>query len=416
MEHTSRILLSVLLLSTASQIVISAPVFADTYTWNGSGGSWASSEDGATDVSTTVLSSYTVRIPAALTLPTTDTYTTAADNVEVLPGAQIQSDQSIRVKLGAGQTFLAANGGNDAVAYKVKLADNTKLTGTTDAYEILKVEAETAHQTGGTTSVNVGFDTAPDFKFAGIYTDHVQFDVSVKTSPVILNGDGTVTFAGARWKILVDGDSDAAEATHAGDYLVVRETVLTNREIGGSPNDYDASVQFGSFPASSYFSASGENGYQRSHLKTRIDYYAANILSDEHLAQGVLPVNLNDMSFWDFVGDDNPVGVYPVTNEPTNWEAYNPASDIRGATTVDAGGTKQAFALSYGDLHSITGVGPSVHGSKLLQFADGMFSMTRSPGSDYQRVGFIDDAGAFDQYVGTWTTYPVRPAFWLTTN
>ncbi|MDR3190571.1 MAG: hypothetical protein LBT80_05120 [Lactobacillaceae bacterium] len=160
-------------------------VAADTYTFSDGSGTW--SGDGATEVSTTIASTYEVTIPETLTLPQTATFTEEEDNVTVTSGAQIPADQSILVKLtggGAGdQTFTAEYEGatDDDINYLVKLNSDAPIANTSSdaTNQVIKVTASQAHDSGATGAINVGFSDTPDFKYSGKYSQNVAFTVSV---------------------------------------------------------------------------------------------------------------------------------------------------------------------------------------------------------------------------------------------
>ncbi|MDR3190482.1 MAG: hypothetical protein LBT80_04665 [Lactobacillaceae bacterium] len=412
MKHASKILVGVLSLATLGQVLQATPILADTWTGNGTSGTWGDG-DGKTQVSTTISSSYTVTIPASLTLPQSNTYTDESNNVNVVQGAHIPANETIHVNLSGGQTF-AATHTSDTVAFKVKLADDTKLSSTTEAYEVLSATASQAHDTGAATDVNVGFDADPDYKFAGIYTGHIQFDVSSQhpVSPVVKNEDGTLQFANHRWRIIVDGDTDANQAgnTRAGDYLAIREDELTNAELGLA-GDPTAIGQTAFNNDAYYFSATGVNGYTGSIVKAKIDAYAQTLINTPSLTAGILPVSLNDMSYDDFATDADRIG---FSGSGYNaWTAEFAPKDTRGVTTL--GGIKQAFALSYGDIHTSVGDWAEASMNQNLCFLEDEPYWLRSPGekdnfATYENVNFYNRNAFLSD------TMAIRPAFWLTTN
>ncbi|MDR3190328.1 MAG: hypothetical protein LBT80_03865 [Lactobacillaceae bacterium] len=57
--------------------------------------------------------------------------------------------------------------------------------GLTSGYDVILVDAATAHASGAAGAINVGFETTPDFKYSGVYSQPVAFKVGViNTTPV----------------------------------------------------------------------------------------------------------------------------------------------------------------------------------------------------------------------------------------
>jgi len=143
------------------------------------GSAYAVGDDYTTDVTTTIEPSYEVTIPESLTLPHSATYTGAENNVAIQAGTQIPKGYAISVGIAAGQTFSAAYDESTTVPYKVKINTNPGIANTTGgAVSVLTANADVAHDTGATATMKVGFDSTPTFKYAGTYSDSVQFEVS----------------------------------------------------------------------------------------------------------------------------------------------------------------------------------------------------------------------------------------------
>ncbi|MFT8640001.1 BspA family leucine-rich repeat surface protein [Bifidobacterium sp.] len=178
------------------------------------------------------------------------------------------------------------------------------------------------------------------------------------------NAGDTFSFPGdsSRWRVLaVDGDRR----------LVLKETALTDVEMGvgtsGVQTDiaFLSSTAYGSLPAGwnliptrqrgyFYFDSDGSNGYEDSGLqagfglKAAIDYYYANTLAASAANSYVQAVKLNNPSLGTWNSDhgtgygyDGLTGLKDVVNGETSY-----------AATLDSSGSKQAFALSTGDLNS----------------------------------------------------------------
>lgn len=183
------------LAAVATLVSPSSIAMADTY----SDGSWTSGS-GDMNAQYAVKASYTVEIPASITLPASGYSTLDDGNVKIHAGAQIPTATSIKVSLSANQHFAAYLGTqqshNDAVDFMVKMDNQNPLAETTDAVVVLVANAETAHDTGATTNLNVGLAPDQQSKYAGSYVGHVQFTVGTSTaSPIVMNEDGTLEFA-----------------------------------------------------------------------------------------------------------------------------------------------------------------------------------------------------------------------------
>ncbi|MDR1567848.1 MAG: hypothetical protein LBS33_04145, partial [Streptococcaceae bacterium] len=244
--------------------------------------------------------------------------------------------------------------------------------------------------------------------------------------------------------------------------LIIKSAALTGVESGTSDSTSAVSIPFlsetavGALPAGAaqrgyyYFDSDGSNGYQDSGaasysgdsdpkykygLKGAIDYYYNHSL--KAYENSILAVDLHDPDF-----DTFKAGFNPETGNKDTYNTWEGAAftgyykDIHFATTYSSGGTKQAFALSYGDLNRsidsseeitlIDGSGLSFNTSysKLLDFSGGDGSVMdifwlRSAGMEFASAGTV--------YNGIYSSVPVfmnadefptriRPALWVKLN
>ena len=214
-------------------------------------------------------------------------------------------------------------------------------------------------------------------------------------------------FAGSKWRILdTDMDNNAANGLQA---LVIRadSISISNKFIVGTTRDdlyFDNITTDGD-------GADGSNGYEDSRNlsiggvgKVIDDWYKNNIAGTAAEA-AVQAVNLNNPDFTTFKSSISFTSGSTITN--WQWNKYH--QDTRFATTLDSSGSKQAFALSYGDIHGHMGVGTTETRTDLLKLA-GTFWL-RSPGFSYQYVGVVD-SGIFN-YLYVFRLIAVRPALSL---
>ena len=167
-----------------------------------------------------------------------------------------------------------------------------------------------------------------------------------------------------------------------------------------------------------FFNSSSDDGYGRSRLKSVIDAYY-NHLADKTAVEAV---TLNNPNWAQFTG----TGYLGTRVSYSNWEWSKDSEDnnksrayrdARFETTL--GGTKQAFALSYGDIHGAIGV-PTTPGNtivELLRFngsSNDRFWL-RSTGSVTKNVGTISN-GMISAFGLTQSSYFVRPSLYLTVD
>lgn len=172
-----------------------------------------------------------------------------------------------------------------------------------------------------------------------------------------------------------------------------------------------------------YFNgAANDNGYERSRLKTIIDIYY-NQLGDKTAVQAV---TLNMPTLMEYL--NNGVGGFIGNGSTYNsWEWSRDAEDgNRQRFYRDArfetmeGGTKQAFALSHGDIHGALGI-PTTSGNNkvsLLNFSETNvnFFWLRSAGNGANSAGLVARGGDVGGGYGMDGRIPVRPALYLSVD
>ncbi|WP_460058151.1 hypothetical protein, partial [Pseudolactococcus yaeyamensis] len=143
-------------------------------------------------------------------------------------------------------------------------------------------------------------------------------------------------FAGSQWRIL---DTDMNDNSSDG----LQALVIKVESIGDSQFISDSN-------RTTYFSSAGTNGYEDSAaggLKQTINaWYTTTIASNPALEAMVQKVSLNNPDFTTF----SAIGLNS-NNGPTSWHWKAFYNELRFATTLDASGRQEAFALSYGDIY-----------------------------------------------------------------
>jgi uncharacterized repeat protein (TIGR02543 family) len=261
----------------------------------------------------------------------------------------------------------------------------------------------------------------------------------------------------AVWRVIkVDGEKR----------LVIKVNPLTGDELTSLPNtstedssDFESGddstlpgeVSFHDTQNTFYANADASTGYGESKLRRVLDEWLAANISGNELKQ-VLPVDLNLPTFDDLYAKYSSTGlnVYGGSDTGFNswatpgWANYYKVSDfattLTDITTND--GTayqfknvssnayqKQAFALSYGDIHTLADVSADSNKTNLLNFADQTTSNSawlRGAGSVNYTAAFFSrrgngsdspyEYGRFDlanyAHQGN-SSAPVRPALWL---
>lgn len=140
-----KILVSVSALALA---MLASPVLADTNT----SGTWGTGEDGKTEVTYTVPSTYTVVIPSTLAISAADTPVGATNNVFIKTSSQIADAETLTVSLAASQTFEAKRTGTpeSSMPFTVSYAAQNGPTASaaTDAPATTTAEIPILTQTG----------------------------------------------------------------------------------------------------------------------------------------------------------------------------------------------------------------------------------------------------------------------------
>jgi hypothetical protein len=162
--------------------LLTMPALADTKTEAGWG-----TDDGKTDVTITVASTYTVSIPASLTITAADTADTGT--VAISPASQLSTGETLTVAI-TGQTFEAtATYGSSltsTIPYSVYIGASTTGVGTSGSETVLQ---KTAAQIGavddstGTIEEDVSIEaTAAQYAQADVADNHtgtITFSVGV---------------------------------------------------------------------------------------------------------------------------------------------------------------------------------------------------------------------------------------------
>ncbi|MDR3242307.1 MAG: hypothetical protein LBT37_09075 [Lactobacillaceae bacterium] len=221
------------LVAVASLLAPSSTILADTYNT----GSWSSGDDGATEVSVAIDPTYEVTIPESLVLPTQTGYTNDPNNIEIQSGATIPKGDVISISLASGQTFSATySDSSTSVPYKIKINENAGIANSTGAaVTVLTADADKAHDEGATATMNVGFDTQPDFKYSGTYTDSVQFEISAGTpapTPSSINIGGVpfnfVKEENGRYLVVQAGNAGLGAYTNEATYVPYANSLIKN--------------------------------------------------------------------------------------------------------------------------------------------------------------------------------------------
>jgi alternate signal-mediated exported protein len=174
-----------------------------------------------------------------------------------------------------------------------------------------------------------------------------------------------------------------------------------------------------------YFNAQGKNSYETGELKQMLDGYYEHVISSKDKAD-ILAVDLHNPDFTTFkdgiVLDSN----YGDTYDYWYWSDY--FKDNRFTTEITNNGTKQAFALSWGDINSpeflnvdTSNMVESHFGgtylTDLLNFEDSNADLfwLRSAGIYWLSPGCLYK-GNTTPGLTSGNLIPVRPSFVLTTN
>jgi hypothetical protein len=362
---------------------------------------------GESKLSYTVGEKYTVVIPTTISLTdqagadgkwgtgTANVTLKASDNALKIP-----SVYTLAVAITKDQTLKLTTTGDidEGLAYTIKKDDSNGAAVSPDGNSFVSAPARTTADVTQTLSIESG---AP--KLAGNYTGILNFTVKVVPQDI--------TIAGEPWRIL---SMDIDPNTEGNQALVIRVNSLTDTEMGLSTstgartkiNFLSATATSGGLPAGTgegkrsyyYFDSDGSNAYEDSGLaagyglKAAIDYYYTNyIATNESAVAKVNQVSLHNPTLGEWNAAHNLSWVY---NDGWYDDYYK---DTNFKTTLDAdSGSKQAFALSYGDLNSIGLSSPE--GNFLFPFS----FWTRSPGLYHNTAGRCSgndwEGGKFNHY------------------
>jgi hypothetical protein len=380
-------------------------------------------------------SAYTVTIPETINLSgSNDLKGTGSATVAIDNTVASVDNVSVGVALTAGQTLkLTTAGDSIGIPYTVK-NDTSNLV---LADGINFVDAAN----GAMASQTLYFETGIP-KFSGLYTGTLNFTINVVDAPepatpaldVANTAPGSeITFANAQWRILATDIDDTVAGNQA---LIIKVDALKDTEMGTGNTGNITTLKFlsptavGALPAGSsvskrayyYFDSDGSNGYEDSGLQSdfglrgAIDYYYTHSIANDTDDQYVNAVTLNDpdLDAWNFDnGLEWTYGALPAGNVYFN-DYYK---NTNYKTTL--GSTKQAFALSYGDINSYMSLS-SEYKTSLLHFssASGKHYWLRSPANRYNEVGAIYDnynesgesLGELNYHSGMTSSLLVRPA------
>ena len=210
----------------------------------------------------------------------------------------------------------------------------------------------------------------------GNQTLYAQWQVDSPAIKVANTAPGSeFTFAGSQWRILdTDMDNNASNGLQA---LVIKVDPIS------TSNKFLAS---GSYYFESDNSTGISNGYERSRsiggVGKVIDDWYNKTIKGQAAEAAVQAVALNNPDFTTFKS-----GTSISSSTVTDWWWNNFYQDTRFATTLDSSGSKQAFALSYGDIHGHMGVGTTETRTDLLKFSSYSSFWLRSAGHYYYTVG-----------------------------
>ncbi|MDR3240872.1 MAG: hypothetical protein LBT37_01705, partial [Lactobacillaceae bacterium] len=295
-------------------------------------------------------------------------------------GAQIPKGHVISVSLAAGQTFSAAYDESTTVPYKVKINTNPGIANTTGgAVSVLTANADVAHDTGATAIMKVGFDSAPTFKYAGTYSDSVQFEVR---AGVPAPAPGTSIFIGGVEFNYVKEQNGKALVVMAG--------------------------------------SAGESQYQTDPTGNYKAYY-------ESLIEKVVNIWFKNTFDYENAGSEDTITIdgYTIYKTTLNGATTNVHGGFEDTgfqnqyLSVPAGSsgtnaiTAYAFVVSKADINaqSVSNGGyNTAEGSRVANGAS--YTVMRSPGENSDHVALMSPARIYDNDVD-FSAMPVKPALWI---
>ncbi|MDR3240961.1 MAG: hypothetical protein LBT37_02155, partial [Lactobacillaceae bacterium] len=290
-------------------------------------------------------------------------------------GAQIPKGHVISVSLAAGQTFSAAYDESTTVPYKVKINTTPGIANTTGgAVSVLTANADVAHDTGATATMKVGFDSAPTFKYAGTYSDSVQFEVSCDGGvPIVIAGMQFDYVKSQTGKELYVLNGTASHVPYCKDYYKAYGDSLLRERIddwfedsfaGHTNNDSDATIDV--------------DGYT---------IYKTTLNGATSASTG----NFNNVEFQNLYQSVPEGGV--------------------GTNAI----TAYAFAVSKADINAqsaSSGDPNTKEGTRVAQNLETDYTYLRSPGQNSTSVGAMN-ASTIYSLSPTSPSFSVKPAIWI---
>jgi uncharacterized repeat protein (TIGR02543 family) len=243
--------------------------------------------------------------------------------------------------------------------------------------------------------------TRPDYEFVG-WTTAFTGGVAVNSATMVTSEMSTTLYA--KWQVPALEVPDTSEGSEFV-FADARWRIL-KEDMNDDPSDgkqalvcrIDA-ISTSRFHQNGTFFKDGTNstGYDVSLVKAKIDDYYNNTIKGKEIEKYIWGVNLNLPTYDDFKAGQT------FSNKTYNdWSWNNFHTDRRFATTL--GGTKQGFALSYGDIHTLTGVGADSTKAPILSFGKNDTTTEdefwlRSPGSSADQAG-TSELGSFHNDMG----------------
>jgi hypothetical protein len=385
------------------------PVLADDIT----------GDSGATPVSYVSDQKYTVTIPLSVDLSASGTETGTV-TIKTGEDLKIPPGNVLSVALAAGQSRkLITAGDSEGISYVVKKGS---VEVANDGSRFVQVSAGA---TGDDVSQALDFSASGTPKFSGTYTGTVNFTITVAPE-----AGEEITFAGATWRILAP-DIDATVSGYQA--LIIKKAALSEKEMSsdGQTGSETAGKKIKFHESQgTYFDSNGDNGYEHSLLKSSIDHYYNNFIANTPEVAYVNAVSLNNPTLTDYNTAHNLTWTF--NNGEWVKDALHPYStgyardtnfETTLTTTLKPAGAKQAFALSYGDIHTNMGLGGTALTSIYLNFSDNLPAdfLLRSVGKSYDSPGYVAYYPDPDPD-GSWianefhmeNTAPVRPALVVT--
>lgn len=242
----------------------------------------------------------------------------------------------------------------------------------------------------------------------GDITLYAKWDLPLSKGTITNNflGDqgDRVWFANAWWRIL---KTDMDTMLPGNQALVLQEKAITAQETG----DNDFYVKFHNTSLTYFLDGTTSTGYGESHLKYVIDCYYANKINGSDYENYVQAVSLNNPIFSAFASSPAFTG---NGNTYDQWWWGDWYTDTRFATSL--GGSKQAFALSYGDIQTLdkSTFNDTGYYSTLLDFqtvgALDSFFWLRSAGDYFGRAGVVVNGDIYNSRVDVKGSFPVHAA------